>query len=494
MNRREFMALSCAALLGGFAAGCRAAASTAVSPNIVYVLADDLGWGDLRCMNPEGKIPTPHLDALARAGRVYTDAHSGSAVCTPTRYGILTGRYCWRGRLKSSVLEGWSPALIEPGRMTVASLLREQGYRTACVGKWHLGLDWSTTDGARAGRDNTDYTGPVNNGPTALGFDEFFGIPASLDMPPYVYVRDDRVEEPPTGTIEASPKPAYYRAGPVAPGFKMEGVLDRLTDEAVGVVRRHHERGDGKPLFLYYPLTAPHTPIFSTDEFRGKGETNAYGDFVFAVDAAVGRLRGALADAGMDANTLFIFTSDNGCSPMAEFDELRVLGHIPGGPFRGHKADIFEGGHRIPFIASWPGRIPEGTTSADLVCLTDLMATAAAITGATLPKDAGEDSWSMLDGLLGKPPSRPRPAVVHHSVNGTFAVREGQWKLVLGPDSGGWSPPKPGSPESKTLPKVQLYDMEADPGETLNLWDKHPEIVRRLEETLKRFKETGRSV
>jgi arylsulfatase A-like enzyme len=495
MRRRDFLAASLAAV-AGTTLGRRTAraADAGTRPNIVYVLADDLGWGDLRCLNPQGKIPTPHLDALAGAGRVFTDAHSGSAVCTPTRYGTLTGRYCWRSRLKRGVLDGWSAPLIEPGRQTVAALLKDRGYHTACVGKWHLGLDWTTAEGKPASRERTDYARPFQYGPCALGFDEFFGISASLDMPPYVYIRNDRVEEPPSGTLEDSPKPAYYRGGPVAPGFQMDRVLERLTDEAVGVVQRHKERADESPLFLYFPLTAPHTPIFSREEFRGKGETTAYGDFVYEVDASVGRLRAALAEAGMAENTLFIFTSDNGFAPMADLEELAAKGHHPSGPFRGHKADIFEGGHRIPFIAAWPGRVAPGTSCSDTVCLTDLLATAAEITGAAPSPDTGEDSWSLLPLLEGRPPAAPRPAVVHHSVDGFFALREGKWKFIDCPGSGGWSAPTPNSPEGKTLPPVQLYDLEADPGETANLCDKHPEQVERLRGILEQFKQAGRSV
>ncbi len=471
------------------------ASNAAERPNIVFILADDLGYGDLRCFNPAGKIPTPHLDRLAAQGMRFTDAHSGSAVCTPTRYGILTGRYAWRSRLQQSVLVGYSPPLIAPGRLTVASLLRRHGYHTASVGKWHLGLGWAIARPAAFG-DAIDprgdpaavrYDRPFSGGPTTLGFDQFFGISASLDMPPYIFLRDNRCVGVPTT------EKTYIRKGPAEKDFEAANVLPALEQEAVSYLDHRISGAEVRPFFLYLALTAPHTPIVPGDEFRGRTGLGPYGDFVAQVDAVVGEVLRVLDRNGLGDNTLVIVTSDNGCSPSAGFPALARLGHKPSGPFRGTKADIFEGGHRIPLIARWPGHVRAGSTCADAICLNDLLATLAAIVGDTLPGDAGEDSVSILPDLLGTAAGPVREATVHHSINGSFAIRQGPWKLILCPDSGGWSPPRPGSDAAKGLPPVQLYDLARDPGERRNLQADHPEIVDRLTRLLERYVSEGRS-
>lgn len=494
MNRREFLrcaGVGAAAALAGQGMARPARAET--FPNIVYILADDMGYGDVGCLNPDGKIPTPNMDRLAREGAVFTDAHSGSAVCTPTRYGVLTGRYSWRSRLKSGVLYGYSRSLIEPDRMTVASYLKAHGYRTACVGKWHLGLGWATKDGAEAKEGNVDYSKPIANGPTALGFDYFFGVPASLDMTPYVYVENDRVVVPATETIERRDGPGFYRGGPIAPGFNHADVLPTLTDKAAGCIDRHAAEDSDAPLFLYFPLTAPHTPILPTPEFQGKSGLGGYGDFVCQVDHTVGRVMEALERNGMAENTLIIVTSDNGCSPMADFKQLAEHGHDPSHVFRGHKADIFEGGHRIPFIARWPGKVEAGSTCGATICLTDLLATAAGIVGAPLPADVGEDSVSFLPALTGTADGPVREAVVHHSINGSFAIRQGKWKLELCPGSGGWSAPRPKKAAQMDLPPVQLYDLTQDIAEQRNVQADHPELVERMKALLEQYVAKGRS-
>jgi arylsulfatase A-like enzyme len=469
------------------------------SPNIVIIMADDMGYGDVGCLNRDGRIPTPNMDRLADEGMIFIDAHSGSAVCTPTRYGLLTGRYSWRSRLKAGVLFGFSPPLLEKGRMTVASLLRDRGYATACIGKWHLGWTWQTTDdekvitsGAREG-SNVDYSKPILDGPVEAGFDYFYGISGSLDMTPYVYVENDRVTELPTETIERKDGMAYYRGGPIAPGFKHEEVLPRCTDKAVAFIDRHAGSRRDEPFFLYLPLSAPHTPILPTKEFQGKTELGPYGDFVHQCDHTVGRIMQALERHEMADNTLLIVTSDNGCSPMADFEHLASQGHHPSYIFRGYKADIFEGGHRVPFIARWPDRVRPGTTCHDTICLTDLMATAAEMTGAKLPDDAGEDSVSLLPDLLETADGPVREAVVHHSINGFFSIRQGKWKLELCPGSGGWSEPRPEKAVMLGLPMVQLYDLSKDPGEQNNLQGRFPEVVHRMIDLLESYVERGRS-
>jgi arylsulfatase A len=485
-NRRDFLkTVASATAFLSVPQALRAAAATKSSPNIVYILADDLGYGDVSCLNKDGKIPTPNIDRLAREGMTFTDAHSGSAVCTPTRYGILTGRYCWRTYLKKGVLFGYSPALIDTNRMTVASLLKQHGYRTACVGKWHLGL----------GReDKTDYTKPLRPGPNDLGFDYFFGIPASLDMTPYCYIENDKPTTAPDNTIEGSESPAFWRAGPISPDFRHIDVLPTITEKAAEFIDNTARQSPGKPFFLYFPLTAPHTPIVPNKQFVGKSGIGGYGDFVCEVDWTVGRIIDALEKNNLLDNTLIIFTSDNGCSPQAQFDELKKLGHNPSYLFRGHKADIFEGGHRIPFIVRWPGRVKPASSSDQTICLTDLLATLAQITGQKLPENAGEDSVSILPALLGQKLDKPlREAVVHHSINGSFSIRQGKWKLELCPGSGGWSYPRPQKAKELNLPPIQLYDLTKDIAERENLYKDHPDVVKHLTELLEKYKRTGRS-
>jgi arylsulfatase A len=501
MNRRAFLKSmgvggAAVAVPGLINYSCRKPAEKL--PNIVYILADDLGYGDVSCLNSEGKIKTSNIDRLAKEGMVFTDAHSGSAVCTPTRYGILTGRYAWRSRLKSGVLWGYSPPLIESNRMTVASMLKSKGYATAGIGKWHLGLDYTLTDGRQISqlqkneKYKIDYGKPIE-GPVDLGFDYYFGIPASLDMVPYVYIENDRSVNPPSDKVEGREGYEFFRGGPASPGFNHEEVLPKCTEKAVAFIDRSSQQNPDKPLFLYFALNAPHTPILPADEFKGKSGIGPYGDFVLQCDYTVGRIIDALERTGRKDNTLFIFTSDNGCSPMANFEALSEKGHHPSYHFRGYKADIFEGGHRIPFIASWPGKIKPGTESEDTICLTDLMATAADICNVKLPDNAGEDSYSILPDLLGTAEQPIREATVHHSVNGYFSIRQGKWKLELCPGSGGWSYPVTEKAMSLGLPMVQLYDLTRDISEQENLQAEYPDVVNRLTNLLESYVEKGRS-
>ena len=479
-----------------------------VRPNIIVILCDDMGYGDVSCLNPKGKIPTPEMDTIARQGIRFTDAHSGSAVCSPTRYGLLTGRYAWRGKLKSGVLGGLSPGLIEQGRLTIAQMLREKGYQTAAIGKWHVGMDWEKLPGREvavlgiespAQNRNVDYTKPIKNGPNSAGFDYFFGISASLDMIPYAFIENDRLTQPPTGELEFAmmlgKNKGKTRKGPGAPGFDAAGVLPVLTEKAVGYI---NSRKKDVPFFLYLPLAAPHTPILPNTPFQGKSGLNPYGDFVMETDAAIGKVAKAVEKAGLVDNTLFVITSDNGCSPMADLPALLAKGHNPNYHFRGHKADIFEGGHRVPFLVRWPGKIQPGGSSERLVCLTDLMATFAEVTGAVLQDHAAEDSFSFADllGIIHPTGKRERPrreSIVHHSINGSFAIRRGSWKLALCPDSGGWSAPQPKSANAKNLPQSQLFDLASDIGETTNLLESHPEKAASLEQEMGVLVANGRS-
>jgi arylsulfatase A len=467
-------------------------------PNILFILADDMGVGDVSALNPKSIWRTPNLDRLAREGRVFTDAHSSSGVCTPTRYTLLTGRYSWRSTLKRGVLNGYSPSLIERGRLTLPAFLRAQSYATAMFGKWHLGLDW--TRGSLKPED-VDYTKPVGGGPTAHGFDRFFGISASLDMPPYVWFENDRVTAPPRGTVGDSPAPKLWRAGPIGADFRMEDVQPRLIEKTAAYLAERGSAADRKPFFVYLALAAPHTPTLPTREFVGKTPT-PYGDFVLQIDADVGRLLDTLEKHGLAKNTLVIFTTDNGYAPAGNIPRHSDFGHDSSAGFRGTKSDVFEGGHRVPFIARWPGITPAGTRCADVIGQLDFFATCAELLGATLPENAAEDSASFLPLLRGDPPPAPRrEGLVHHSAEGEFAIRQGNWKVILCPGSGGWSPPTR-SPSPWTQPKVddfeglppfQLYDLAKDPAEKNNLAAAHPEVVQRLGALMRSYIERGRS-
>ena len=463
-------------------------------PNIVVILADDMGYGDVHALNPESKIPTPNLDGLAAAGMTFTDAHSGSAVCTPTRYGLVTGRYCWRTRLTRGVLGGSSPPLINPKRPTVASVLKKAGYRTGCVGKWHLGLGW-----AKKGKQ-IDFSKPLSVGPTTYGFDFYYGVPASLDMAPYVYVRNDRVVEPPTVPQPAQGFPAYVRKGLRSPGLKPADTLDDLLGQAVGFIKES-AAGD-KPFFLYFPLTAPHKPVLPHARFTGKTKLGLYGDFVTQVDWTVGQVLKALDETGAAKDTLVVYTSDNG-SFMFRLDgedeqdhvdkktiqAFRADRHRSNGRFRGTKADVWEAGHHVPFFARWPGRIKPGSTCEETICLTDVMATAAEIAGAELPENSAEDSFSLLPLMEGKTWPTPRAPVVNHSAAGMFAIRDGKWKLVLGNGSGGRQKPR-GKPFAKPF---MLFDLSKDIGEQNDLAARETETVERLTGMLDGLRKSGRS-
>ncbi|MDR1381217.1 MAG: arylsulfatase [Tannerella sp.] len=467
-------------------AGC--GAKTAEKPNIVFILADDLGYGDVSFLNGESKIPTPNIDRIARSGVVFRNAHSSSSVSSPTRYGILTGRYNWRSTLKRGVLNGYSEALIPAERTTTASMLRKQGYETACIGKWHLGWTWS---GVEKGVDSVDFTQPVTHGPTAVGFDCFYGIAASLDMPPYVYVENDRPTALPD-RITSGKGMQMWREGPTASDFEHRATLSHLTDRAVDYIG---SRAAGKPFYLYLPLPAPHTPILPGEAFQGKSGLNPYGDFVMEVDYMVGRIAEALRQNGMEDNTILVFTSDNGCSPAAQIEELQEKGHYPSHVYRGHKADLYEGGHRIPCIVRWPARIePHDVEQA--VCLTDFMAAFAALTGYPLSDGEAEDSYDILPLLLCTTEPEPvREAIVHHSINGEFSLRRGDWKLLLSPSSGGWSYPRPGRDTAiiRTLPEIQLYNVKDDPAESRNVYAEHAGIVSELRAIMIECIRNGRS-
>lgn len=470
-------------------------------PNIIYILADDLGYGDVSAYNPESKIKTPNIDQLASEGMRFTDAHSPSSVCTPTRYGILTGRYCWRSRLPRGVLRGYGKALLEDQRTTVASLLKENGYTTGVVGKWHLGVDWvlkaefkdsinsPSTSANEYGMvtqmngDWVDFTKKPTDGPLDHGFDYSYILPASLDMEPYCYLENDVLTELPnehtpgndlnTGSYATG---AFWRPGRISKSFDFYEVLPTFIEKAKDFVQSHSK--DDKPFFLYLPLAAPHSPWVPKPNYNGSSGAGQYGDFVQMVDAQVGSFLKTLDESGVTENTIVIFTSDNG--PFWKPDFIERFNHKATHNYRGMKADIHEGGHRIPFMVRWPGKVKAGAKSDFKTTLTNLIATCAEVVGADLSSSTGEDSQSILPILVDiKEQQVEAMSVVHHSSKGHFAVRKGDWKLIEKRGSGGFSVPAIVEPKEGE-PIGQLYNLNGDPEETQNLYNDKPEVVMEL--------------
>lgn len=476
-------------------------------PNIVYILADDLGYGDIGAYNPDSKIKTPNIDRLISQGMRFTDAHSPSSVCTPTRYGILTGRYCWRSRMAQGVLRGYGRALLEEDRSTVADLLQSRGYTTGIVGKWHLGVDWVIQEAYRdsinpqtasisAGgvvqemnSDWLDFTQPPTDGPLDHGFDYSFVLPASLDMPPYCYLENDTLlsipdDYTPGNDLDMGYYGAFWRAGRMSPDFEFEEVLPTFTTKAEQFITRQAK--EEHPFFLYFPLAAPHTPWVAKGAFKNSSQAGDYGDFVQMVDATVGRIMATLEANGLAENTILIFTSDNG--PFWREDKVEEFNHRAAGNLRGMKSDIYEGGHRVPFVVRWPGHIQAGTQSDHTTTLTNLMATCAELLETPLDENTGEDSYSIWPILMGEAPQAEEVAVIHHSGGGHFAIRKGDWKLMEQLGSGGFTLPRSVEPKSGG-PAGQLYNLAEDPLETKNLYLENPEMVETLTGELARIRQ-----
>ncbi len=481
-------------------------------PNIIYIMADDMGWGDVECYNPASRIPTPHMNRLAREGIRFTDAHAPAAVCTPTRYGVLTGRFCWRSHLRSNVLYGYEPPLIEPTRRTVAQMLQEVGYHTAAIGKWHLGLGYTTKPGCffdfnrvlpwhnatRAMEELVDFTQPLIGGPTALGFDYFFGTSGCPTcQPPYGFIENEHFLTIPSLYHD---DPVYTgRPGMMVPGWRHRDADPRITQEAVRYIRER--AAQDQPFFLYLTADAPHEPCTRADvpEFaRDQSGAGPRGDLVWLYDWMVGQVLDVLDETGLVDNTLVMVTSDNGALPGDRqpggtgMDAYATYGHRPSADWRGYKAHIWEGGHREPLIARWPGTIPANTVSNALVSLVDFMATCAAITGQELTPDCAEDSVSLLT-VLTDPDALVRTDLVHHSQTGVFSLRADAWKVIFETQgSGGWAPPSGTAPDP--LSPGQLYHMVDDPGEEHNLWDERADIVADLSDLMVHYRQTGRTV
>lgn len=508
------LALSLLCLFVGLICLPTHAEQRALRPNIVFILADDMGYGDARCYNPDSKVPTPNIDKLAGQGMRFTDAHSPSSVCTPTRYAFLTGRYTWRTELKRAVLWPWDKPLLEDERVTLPEMLRatHAQYATAAIGKWHLGWVWMGKDGkpvterwqrkeAHTAMEFVDFTKPVAGGPTEHGFDVYFGDDVP-NFPPYTFIDNDRLVAQPT---EMKPNTMFGDPGPMAPGWDLQKVQPTITEKAIEYILSREDRGE--PFFLYMPLNIPHTPILPDDAYSGKSEAGLYGDFVAQVDGIVGRVMQALEDANLADNTIVVFTSDNG-SPArdghtkptdgsrvrgaAPHSVTKAYGHVPNAPWRGLKADIWEAGHRVPHIVRWPGVVQAGQVNDELICLVDWYATLAEVYGVKLGDDQAEDSFSFFN-LLGGGTVPNRKSLIHHSGNGTFAIRRGDWKLIEGNlASGGFSKPNKITPKADG-PQGQLYNLADDPKESKNLWMDEPEKVKELLAELNAIRDAGRS-
>ena len=525
MNRRNFLkVISASSISMGLSGlwGCaekfgstqRQHDRSIKKPNIVFILADDLGYGDVACYNPDSKIPTPNLDKLASEGMKFTDAHSPSTVCTPTRYSVLTGRMAFRTGMKWVFSGVGGPCLINKDRLTLPQMLRNKGYATGCFGKWHIGMTFFDKDGNRIkdggikGVQQIDYSRPIPDGPIHRGFDKFYGTvccPTTDWL--YAYIDGDRIPIPPTKLLDRSklPKHPYAndcRRGMVADNFNHEDVDMVFLEKSKEFLKQHVESNPGKPFFLYHSMQAVHLPSFAADGFKNKTRSGPHGDFIFEMDYVVGELLKTLERLGVADNTLVMFASDNGPEVPTVLNMRRTHKHDGARPWRGVKRDQWEGGHRTPFIVRWPGKAKAGTTSDQLTSLTDVMATCAEIVGANLPNDAAEDSYSMLDVLLGIQGDKPvRRYMLQQTPTLAMSIRDGKWKYLDHKGSGGNNYDRAGDWGMKpyalkdTDPDApgQLYNLETDPGETKNLYSRHPEIVKRLKRQLEIFKESGRS-
>jgi arylsulfatase A-like enzyme len=486
-------------------------------PNIVFVLADDLGYGDIGCYNPESKVPTPNVDRLAREGMLFTDAHAPSTVCTPSRYSLLTGRMAFRNGQRGVFCGVGGPCLIEEGRLTLPQMLREKGYATALFGKWHVGMTFFDKQGERirgGGVDavrRVDFSRAIPDAPVHRGFDRFFGTvccPTTDWL--YAFVDGDRIPVPPTKLLDKSrlPKHPYAndcRRGMVAPDFDHQEVDMLFLRKSLEFIDDHVKSSPEKPFFLLHSTQAVHLPSLAGKDFRGRTDSGPHGDFIFEFDHVVGELMKSLEEHGIADNTLIIVSSDNGPEVPTVIAMRRDHKHDGARPWRGVKRDNWEGGHRIPMIARWPGKVEAGSRTDETVCLTDTMATCAAVVGAKLPNDAAEDSFDMLPVLLGvrgREGDEPiRRYTLHQTITLAKGIRRGKWKYLDHKGSGGnnyerggaWGMKQYALPERAPDAPGQLYDLDADPGETTNLYFDHPEIAKELKSQLDEYVESGRS-
>ena len=516
MNHNRTLFSSVALALGLLAAWPSTAEADhhGAKPNILFILADDLGYGDVGCYNPEAKAPTPNIDRLAKEGMRFTDAHSPSTVCTPTRYSLLTGRMAFRNGMKGVFTGAGGPCLIEDDRLTIAGMLRGQGYATAMFGKWHVGLTFYDKEGKPITKngleavERIDYSQPITGGPIDRGFDQFFGTACcpTTDWL-YAYIDGEKIPMPPTHIVDRKPLPKHpysrdNRPGMIAPGFDLEEVDMVFLQKSLEFLEEHKKKSPDKPFFLFHSAQAVHLPSFAGRAFKGKTKAGPHGDFIFELDYIIGLLMSKLDQLGYGENTLVIFTSDNGPEVRTVIDMRKTHKHDGARPWRGVKRDQWEGGHRVPFIARWPKQIKAGSTSAQTICLTDVMATCAALTGAAIPRNAAEDSYNILPVLLGQAGDKPvREYTLHQTISLALAIRHGNWKYLDHKGSGGnnygregeWGMKQFALPERAPGAAGQLYDLAKDPGETTNLYNEHPEIVKALKAKLDEYKTSGRS-
>ena len=482
-------------------------------PNVVFILADDLGYGDVGCYNPESTIPTPNLDRLAKEGMLFTDAHSPSTVCTPTRYSVLTGRMAFRLNYKGVFTGVGGPCLITPDRLTLPGMLRNNGYETAMFGKWHVGLTAFDKTGKPINRNGLDavrlidYSRRIEGGPVDRGFDHFFGT-ASCPTTDwlYAYMDGDRIPVPPTHIVDRGPLPKHpysrdNRPGMIASDFDLEEVDQVFLQKSLQFLKRHKKEKPDKPFFLFHSMQAVHLPSFPSKNFKGKTESGPHGDFIFEMDHVVGELTKALNEHGFADDTLVIFSSDNGPEVPTVINMRKTHRHDGARPWRGVKRDNWEGGHRVPLLVRWPGKVKAGSVSDQTVCLTDIMATCAQIVGAELPDDAAEDSFDLVPVLLGKADKPVRNFTLHQTISLSLAIRQGDWKYLDHKGSGGsnynrdgeWGLKQYALPEQAPEASGQLYNLKDDPGETKNLYFKEPSRRKRLKTKLVELKKSGRS-
>jgi arylsulfatase A len=503
-NKLVLLSLSLELFICRDTAGQKPVHSASKNPNIIFILADDMGFGDLGCYNPESKIPTPNMDKLASEGIIFLDAHSPAALCTPSRYGLLTGRYCWRTRLKKGVILGYDETpLIENSRSTIAKILREKGYSTACIGKWHLGMNWQTKNGYKIQNDsdkwednpilteneaNIDFSKPVSGGPVELGFDYFFGsLGCTTSDPPYCFIENSHIPVVPS---EQSPS-KYFGLPGFVPGawskdFSLENVDVEFTNKAISYIGSHNETKPNDPFFVYLALSSPHNPFLPPEFTLGKSAEGPRGDLVMVVDWSVGKIMDCLKKLGIEENTLLILTSDNGAVKGAN-------GHLSEWKFRGYKSNILEGGHRVPFIARWPRRILPGSLSEEVISLTDMFASISSLVSHPVTDNEGEDSYNVLPSILGSKSIENKNAVrIFHSGSGVFAVRKGDWILVQGTSgsgsSSGTGARSPGIHPDSLRMIGQLYNLSHDPYQKINLWESETSMRDSLAALLEKVK------
>ena len=512
-TRRGFLkavGVGAAALaVGGLARG---KSTSRQRPNIVLILADDLGYGDVGCYNPQSKVPTPNLDRLATQGMRFTDAHSPSTVCTPTRYSLLTGRMAFRTGMRGVFTGVGGPCMIEKDRLTLPQMLRQKGYTTACFGKWHIGMTFFDKAGKpirKGGLDGVrraDFSRAIPDAPIHRGFDRFFGTvccPTTDWL--YAYVDGDRIPVPPTGIVDRGPLPKHAysrdnRPGLIAPGFDLEEVDLVFLEKSRRFLQHHVKENPAKPFFLFHSMQAVHLPSFAADSFKGRTQAGPHGDFIFEMDHIVGELMKTLQRLGVADNTLVMFASDNGPEVTSVVNMRKDHQHDGARPWRGMKRDQWEGGHRTPFIVRWPGKVKPGSSTDQMVSLTDIMATCAAIVGAELPNDAAEDSYNILPVLRGTQGGKPvRQYLLQQTISLSLSIRRGPWKLLAHKGSGGNNYGRSPHLKQYAIPDTdpdapgQLYNLDTDPGERINLYSKHPEIVNELMTRLEQYKVSGRS-